>query len=416
MPHPATVGLRRAASDDITDRRRHARSDRAAVAAEAGAAGLKPSAAATAAAAAATAAAAAAGRHLKHSQTYALGRASAPLRPGEGPAYDGHTRAAAGPGDAGISSSGRGGSMLAAAAAAAGSGGPTAAAVAANARAASLQHYSGLPMVQPPTGSSSAAAWLPDLEQQQQQLGVGGSSIGTGSTNLDTPKDPFWLSASVASASPRSSRAASPGPYSSTAHRCNSPAAVPAPAFTAGSYVGELPQYEPHEQQQQHQRTLLSSVLGGSAPVMPLAASLVDDADHPPCLRHAAHPSDSSDEEHGFSHAQEGSEGSPVSHARLQQVLQQHLHTQQQQQQQVQPLPHCPADQVQQEHPGVVAAWKGGHHRTGSTASAAAASVTTGPAESVVGGEEGKGAAEGLADVFVEVLRGEPAGRCGSML
>jgi hypothetical protein len=64
----------------------------------------------------------------------------------------------------------------------------------------------------------------------------------------------------------------------------------------------------------------------------------------------------------------------------------------------------------------VAAARKGGgHHRTGSTASAAATSVTTGPAESVLGGEEGKEAAESLADVFVEVLRGERAGRqCGS--
>jgi hypothetical protein len=55
--------------------------------------------------------------------------------------------------------------------------------------------------------------------------------------------------------------------------------------------------------------------------------------------------------------------------------------------------------------PAVAAAKQAGHQRTGSTASAAAMSVTA-PGESVLGEDEGKEAAESLADVFVEVLQG----------
>lgn len=478
MPHPSTV-LRRAASDDITDRRRHARSDRAAAAAEAGTAGLKPSAAATAAAVAA----ASAGRHhLKKSQTYAPSRASAPLHAAEDSLYDGGIKAvAAGPGgDAGASSSGRSGGFLAAAAAA-----PAAAAVAATARQVSLQHYSGLPMVPPPVGNSAlGAAWLPDIEQQLnvnagvplQQGYPGSTGPGSSGTPMDTPKDVPWLAGSITSMSPYSSRAASPGPHGSTAAgglaaaggavsgRSAASAAIPAPVMAsyAESFIGELPQFLATSavQQQgvqstdlQQQQPLLTSVLGGSAPVFPLAATLLDSESsghHQGWSGRSQGSSSSSLGEEGNSRQEEhvlpnaegavaawgayppvdagagagvgtqgvayqqahGStpfSGSPVSPSRLQQALQHHAATASQQQPAQHPFSDAlpPHQQQQQELAQAPAAGKKGgkHQRTGSVVSAAATSVT-GPGESVLGDEE-EGKAESLADVFVEVLQGE---------
>jgi len=404
MPHPS-IALRRAASDDITDRHRQARSDRAAVAAEAGAAGLKPSAASTAAAAAAAAAAATAGRHMKHSQSSAPGRASAPLHASDASLFDGGVRGyehlAAAASSSGASSSG----ILAAAATA--SSGPTAAALAANARAVSLQQYSGLPMVTPP-GGNAAAAWLPDIEQQLGGVvgGGGGSSIGTGGTPRDTPRDVLLMAGSASSNSPRSSRAASPGPFQHPGGRPAAAAPAAAGIDQAGSYVGELPYFpstlthpqQQQAQQQQQPQVLLAHVLGGSAPVMPLAASLLDEDPDEPLLRDV-----DEDGEQGLSH--HDATDSPVSPVHLQQALQHHIDLQKQQQRSPgKPSKLDPAQQ-QQQHVSVPVKQVGGFHRTGSTASAAATSVTA-AGGSVFGDEEGKEAAESLADVFVEVIRG----------
>jgi hypothetical protein len=237
-------------------------------------------------------------------------------------------------------------------------------------------------------------------------------------------------------------------------------AAIPAPVFSsyAESFVGELPQFLASAAQQQgvqsadlqQQQPLLTSVLGGSAPVFPLAATLLDSESSGHHQGWGGRSQDSSSsslgeegnngqEEHVLPNAEgavaawgayppvdagagvgtqgvayaPGStpfSGSPVSPSRLQQALQHHAATAAQQQ----PAQHPSSDalpphhqQQQQELAQAAAAGKKGgkHQRTGSVVSAAATSVT-GPGESVLGDDE-EGKAESLADVFVEVLQGE---------